>query len=138
SRSFPDERPLEPRRRLRELTLPARRNGCNDLPLKSAAGSRPIAACAHRTRRFAFAQPPKSACRAHCGRPATAFGPDWWGRTTSTRGTGWAQAGDPLQDLGEQLPRHRDFCQLEGDVLGAWVTTLAPILISFSRSVVSV
>jgi hypothetical protein len=26
--------------------------------------------------------------------------------------------GDPLQDLGEQLPRDRDFCQLEGDVLG--------------------
>src|SRR5262249_35665679 len=40
SQSFPEERLLEPRR-LRELSLPTRRNGCNDFPLKNAAGSRP-------------------------------------------------------------------------------------------------
>ena len=40
------------------------------------------------------------------------------GQTTSPRGTGRAQAGDPLQDPGEQLPRDRHFCQLEADVPG--------------------
>src|SRR5690242_9076405 len=44
SRSLPEERPLGPRQRLRELRLPTRRNGCNDFPLTNAAGSRPIAA----------------------------------------------------------------------------------------------
>jgi hypothetical protein len=32
---------LEPRRRLRELSLPTRRSGCNDFPLKNAAGVAP-------------------------------------------------------------------------------------------------
>jgi hypothetical protein len=40
------------------------------------------------------------------------------GRPTSPRGTGRAQAGDPLQDPGEQLSRDGDFRQLEGEVLG--------------------
>src|SRR6516162_5760804 len=40
------------------------------------------------------------------------------GRPTSPRGTGRAQAGDPLQDSGEQLPRDGDFRQLEGEVPG--------------------
>jgi hypothetical protein len=32
SRSFPGGRPLGPRRRLRRLKVPPRRNGCNDFP----------------------------------------------------------------------------------------------------------
>ena len=41
-----------------------------------------------------------------------------WGRTTSPRGTGRAQVGDPIQDAGEPLPRDGDFRQLlEHDVL---------------------
>src|SRR5262249_13464182 len=38
-------------------------------------------------------------------------------RPTSTRGAGRAQAGDPLEDPGEPLPRDGDFRQLEDDVL---------------------
>jgi hypothetical protein len=41
--SFPDERPLGPRLRLERVRLPTRKNGCNDFPQKSAAGSRPLA-----------------------------------------------------------------------------------------------
>jgi hypothetical protein len=43
-RSFPDECPLGPRQRLQELSLPTRRKGSNDCPLKNAAGSRVIVA----------------------------------------------------------------------------------------------
>jgi hypothetical protein len=42
-RSIPDERPLGPRQRLQELSLPTRRDGCTDFPLKTAAGSRAVA-----------------------------------------------------------------------------------------------
>jgi hypothetical protein len=40
SRSFPAERPLGPRQRLQEWSLPTRWNGCNDFPLKHAGGPR--------------------------------------------------------------------------------------------------
>jgi hypothetical protein len=40
SQSFPDERPLEPRR-LRELSLPTRRNGGNDFPSRTPPGVAP-------------------------------------------------------------------------------------------------
>ena len=36
----------------------------------------------------------------------------------TARGTGGAQAGDPPENPGEQLPRHGDFRQLEEDKLG--------------------
>ena len=34
---------LKPQQRLQEVSLPTRRNGCNDFPLNNAAGSRVIA-----------------------------------------------------------------------------------------------
>src|SRR5262249_50649239 len=50
--------------------------------------------------------------------PGDSFRARLSGRPTSTRGTGRAQPGDPLQNPGEQLPRDGDFRQLEGEVLG--------------------
>jgi hypothetical protein len=58
--SFPEGRSLGPQPRPQQVSLPTRRNDCNDVPLKSAAGICPIAACARRTRRFSFAHAPKS------------------------------------------------------------------------------
>ena len=57
TRSFPDGRHLGHRLRLHRLRLPPRRNDCNDFPPTSAAGTRPAAACAYRTRRCSFAHP---------------------------------------------------------------------------------
>jgi hypothetical protein len=50
---------------------------------------------------------------------------------------GCLQPGDQRQDIGEHLSRHRDLSQLEGDVSGRVERTFAPILISFSRRLVS-
>ena len=61
------------------MSLPTRRDGCNDWPRNGAAGGRPLAAGADRTRRFSFVQTPKAARRARPGRPATAFRPGCWG-----------------------------------------------------------
>jgi len=46
------------------------------------------------------------------------------------------QPGDCRRDLHEHLSRHRDLGHLERDVR-PWLTTLAPILINFSRGLVS-
>ncbi len=46
------------------------------------------------------------------------------------------EAPDPLEDLPEEILRQRDLSQLEGDVAAVWLTTVAPILMSLSRSVV--
>ena len=106
--------PLGPRQRLQALSLPTPRDGRNDFLLTNAAGSRFIAAWAHRIRRFSFAQPPKSARRAYRG-PSDGYWNGSLGRPASTQG--WAQVGDPLQDAGEQLSCDGDFRQLEHDVL---------------------
>ena len=61
--------------------------------------------------------PPNSARQAHLGRTATTFGPVCRARPTSPRGTRQSQPADPVQDPGEQLPRHGDFRQLKQHVL---------------------
>jgi hypothetical protein len=46
------------------------------------------------------------------------------------------QPGDKRQDFLEHLSRHRDLGHLEGNVAAMADPTFAPILISFSRSLV--
>jgi len=46
------------------------------------------------------------------------------------------QPGDKRQDFLEHLSRHRDLSHLEGNVAAMADPTFAPILISFSRSLV--
>jgi hypothetical protein len=47
------------------------------------------------------------------------------------------QPGDQRQDFLEHLPRHRDLSAIWKVTYRPWLTTFAPILISFSRKLVS-
>src|SRR5262245_27109682 len=93
-RSFPDERPRGPRRRLQELSIPTRRNGCNDLPSiapPGAAPSRPEPTAPDAFPSFSPRNPPTE----HTPDGRRRLSDPVVGADKLTRGTGRAQGGDP-------------------------------------------